>query len=246
MREKLTATIITFNEEANIEKCLNSLSWVDEIVIVDSNSDDSTLEICKKFKCKIFVTEWKGFGPTKKYAVDNATNDWILSVDADEVISESLKDKIENILQDPKYQGYKIKRKSFYLGKEVKHCGWDRDYPLRLFDRNYGNFNEKEVHESVVLKGNKSAIEEPILHNTYPTISLHIKKINRYTDISSKNSDLESKGGIIFSLLMGLNKFLKMYIIQKGFLDGKIGFILSFNSSFGVYLKYIKSWSRQN
>jgi glycosyltransferase involved in cell wall biosynthesis len=245
MSEKITAAVITYNEESNIERCLNSLGWVDEIIVVDSYSQDKTVEICSKFKCKVIQTEWKGFGRTKKFAVDHSSNDWILSIDADEEVSQPLKNRIEQILEDPKYQGYNVKRRSFYMGREVKHCGWDNDYPLRLFNRNYGNFNEKDVHESVVLKGNRSKIEEPLLHYTYPSISSHISKMNRYTDISALSGTKLKKGGIIFSIAMGMNKFFKMYLLQKGFLDGKIGLLLSINSAFGVYLKYVKLWSKQ-
>ena len=245
-RNKISATIITQNEELNIERCLTSLSWVDEIVIVDSYSTDKTIEICKRFKCKIIQTDWKGFGNTKRFAVDNASNDWILSIDADELVTEELKNRIENILIDPKYQAYNIKRISYYLNRRVNHCGWDRDYPLRLFDRNYGNFNDKEVHESVVIKGNKTKLEEAILHYTYPNISSHINKINRYTDLSSIEMEGKRSYGILTSLLLGINKFLKMYFLQKGFLDGRIGFILSINSAFGVYLKYLKTWRPKN
>lgn len=244
-KNNLSAVIITHNEESNIERCLKSLFWVNEIIVVDSYSTDKTIEICKKYNCKIFQTEWKGFGKTKKYAVDNSTNDWILSIDSDEVVTEQLKNKIEEILINPKFNGYNIRRKSFYLGKEIKHCGWDKDFPLRLFSKKHGNFNEDLVHESVVLSGEKTKIFEPLLHYTYPTISLHINKMNRYTDLSI-NKINDKKYSILSSLFFGINKFLKMYFLQKGFLDGKIGFILSIHSAFGVYLKYIKIWQKNN
>lgn len=240
MNNKISATIITYNEQANIEKCLKSLSWVDEIVVVDSFSDDNTVAICEKYNCKTIQTEWKGFGKTKKYAVDAASNDWILSVDADEEVTIQLKEKIQNTLIAPEYYGYNIKRRSHYLGKEIKHCGWNRDYPLRLFNRQFANFNDKDVHESVVLSGKKGRIHEAFLHFTYPTISSHISKMNRYTDLASLNND--KNFSLITSFLFGINKFLKMYLLQKGFLDGKHGFLLCLNSAFGVYLKYIKTW----
>lgn len=243
---KISATIITNNEEANIERCLKSLKWVDEIIIVDSFSTDKTIEICKKYNCKIFQTEWKGFGKTKKFAVENSSNDWILSIDSDEVVTDELKNKIENILVKPDFYGCNIKRKSFYLGKEIKHCGWDKDFPLRLFNRRFGNFNENIVHESVVLNGDKTKIYEPLLHYTYPTLSSHISKMNRYSDLANEKISKEKKYSITSSIFFGMNKFIKMYFLQKGFLDGKIGFLLSMHSAFGVYLKYIKVWQKQN
>ncbi|MBK7104086.1 MAG: glycosyltransferase family 2 protein [Ignavibacteriae bacterium] len=243
---KISATIITNNEEANIERCLKSLLWVDEIIVVDSFSTDGTIEICKKYNCKIFQTEWKGFGITKKFAVDNSSNDWILSIDSDEVVTDELKKKIENILVNPMFNGYNIKRKSYYLGKEINYCGWDKDFPSRLFNRNFGNFNDNLVHESVVLNGEKTKIYEPLLHYTYPTLSLHISKMNRYSDLAIENISEEKKYSIISSIFFGINKFMKMYFLQKGFLDGKIGFLLSLHSAIGVYLKYIKVWQKHN
>lgn len=243
---KISAAIITNNEEANIERCLKSLFWVDEIVVVDSFSTDKTIDICRKYNCKIFQTEWKGFGITKKFAVDNASHDWILSIDSDEVVTDELKNKIEDILSKPEFNGYKIRRRSFYLSREIKHCGWDKDFPLRLFNRKYGNFNEDLVHESVVLKEQKSKISEPLLHYTYPTINLHISKMNRYSELAQSKNIENKKYSILASMFFGINKFLKMYVLQKGFLDGKIGFLLCIHSAFGVYLKYIKIWQKNN
>lgn len=245
-KNKVSATIITFNEELNIERCLKSLNWADEILVIDSHSTDKTVEICNHYNCKVIQTEWKGFGKTKKLAVDNASNNWIFSIDADEEVTESLKKRIEEILEEPQFNGYKIKRRSYYLGKEIKYCGWDRDYPLRLFNKSFGNFNDKEVHESVIINGSKNKIEEPLLHFTYPTISSHINKMNRYSDLSLYDRKSDKSYGLFTSLLLGLNKFLKMYLLQRGFLDGKIGFLLSINSAFGVYLKYVKVWQNRN
>lgn len=239
---KISATIITLNEEVNIERCLKSLDWVNEIVIVDSGSTDHTIAICEKYNCKIIIAEWKGFGKTKKNAVDAASHDWIFSIDADEEVTNDLKNKILSILEDPKFEGYKIKRTSYYLGARIKYCGWDRDFPVRLFNRKNGNFNDKEVHESVIINGQKGKVNESLLHYTYPTISSHISKMNRYTDLSLLQ---QKKYYSIFSaIIFGINKFFNMYFLQKGFLDGKVGFLLCLNSSYGVFLKYIKTWQK--
>ncbi|MBU0561086.1 MAG: glycosyltransferase family 2 protein [Bacteroidetes bacterium] len=246
MSEKLTATIITKNEEKNIDRCLKSLNWVDEIIVVDSYSEDSTVEICKKYNCKIIQQEWQGFGKTKRHAVNLTENDWILSIDADEVVSEQLREQIKEVLTDPDAVGYNIRRKSFYLGRLINFSGWNSDYPLRLFNKKFGNYNEKTVHEYVELRGNRKKIEEYILHYTYPTLHTHIEKINKYSDLSAAELIKNGKHyGILLSVFFGINRFLKMYFLQLGFLDGAEGFILAFNSAFGVFLKYIKTRNRK-
>jgi glycosyltransferase involved in cell wall biosynthesis len=240
---KISATIITKNEGKNIERCLKSLEWVDEIIVVDSGSTDKTLEICRKYNCNIIETDWLGFGRTKKLAVDSVTNNWIISIDSDEEITIELKNTIKKILEDPKYNGYKINRKSFYLGKMINHCGWNSDYPLRLFNRKYGNFNEKEIHESINVEGKMEKIESTLLHYTYPTISSHIKKLNRYSDIQARELKNNEKTYSLFIVpFLGLNKFIKMYFLKLGFLDGKEGFVLCSISAYGIYLKYLKLW----
>ncbi len=241
---KLSITIITKNEEHNIKRCLDSVKWADEIIIVDSGSVDKTIDICREYGCKIIETEWRGFGKTKQLAVNNASNDWILSVDADEIITEDLKDEIISLLSnDPPLFGYRIKRRSFYLGKRISFCGWDRDYTLRLFNRQHGAFNDKPVHESVRINGDIGHLKGMMLHYTYPTIDSHYVKMKRYADIGAQNlyqKGRNSNPGM--AIIRGIFKFIKMYIFQLGFLDGKHGFLLSYNSAWGVYLKYLLLW----
>lgn len=240
---KISAVIITKNEELNIERCLKSLHWVDEIVVVDSGSTDGTIEICKKYNCKIVNSDWLGFGRTKKLAVNSAANNWIFSIDSDEEVTVNLKNKIEQILENPKHNGYRIKRNSFYLGRLIKHCGWENDFPLRLFNRKFGNFNGKEVHESVQIKEDIVHINEHLLHYTYPTIEIHIKKTDRYSTIQAQEMYNSGKSfPIIFAILFGINKFINMYLLRLGFLDGREGFILCSIYALGVYLKYVKLW----
>lgn len=243
--EKVTATIITKNEEYNIERCLNSLDWVDEIVVLDSGSTDKTLEISAGFDAKIVKTEWLGFGKTKKAAVDASSNNWIFSIDADEEVSEELKAKVVKILEIPAYSGYKIKRHSYFLGKRIKYCGWSSDYPLRLFNRTKGNFNEKEVHESVDIDGSIGIISEPLFHHTYPTIGIQITKLNRYSDLQAGEFIKSGKTySILSAIFFGFIKFITMYFLRLGFLDGRAGFLLCCNTAFSVYLKYVKTISK--
>ena len=242
--EKLSAVIITLNEEDNIERCLRSLDWVDEIVVVDSGSTDRTVELCKAHGARVIKTEWQGFGPTKHFAVEQATYDWILSIDADEQVTPELQEKIKSLLQKPDPRtAFRIKRRSFYLGRPIRYSGWQKDFPLRLFNRKFGNFNDKSVHESVVFDGRVEYIGEVLNHYTYPTISSHILKMDRYTNLSAQE---QTGGATIASALFKAGfKFFKMYLLKLGILDGKTGFLLCFNSSFGIYLKYIKRWEKK-
>jgi len=245
--QKLSIAIITKNEEKNIGRCLKSVNWADEVVVVDSGSIDGTLRICKEFNCKIINSEWLGFGATKQLAVENCANDWIFVIDADEVMTAELKTKIESTLVNPNYSGYRIKRTSYYLGKMIRHCGWDKDYTLRLFNKNKGRFNDRVVHESVQIEDEKiGKIEEPLLHYTYPEIKDHIHKMLTYSKLGSEQKYRKgATSSIVKSMLHGVFKFIKMFILQRGFLDGKEGFILSLNSSFGVYLKYLFIWEKR-
>ncbi len=246
MSEKLSIAIITKNEEKNIERCLKSVQWADEIVVVDNGSTDRTLDICRQYEAKIIRSEWLGFGLLKQLAVNSATNDWIFSIDSDEEVSDALRLKVQAILERPQFHGYRIKRVSFYLGKRIRFCGWHRDYPLRLFNRRCGNFNDHIVHESVRLTGAVAKIEEPILHYTYPTIQSHVERMNRYTDLGTEKLIAQRKSASILAAVMrGMAKFIKMYLLQQGFRDGRIGFVLCYNSAFGVYLKYLKLWEQQ-
>lgn len=243
MNNKLSVTIITKNEEKNIQRCLNSVKWADEIVVVDSGSTDKTVSICENFGCKVIKTEWKGFGKTKKFAVDNASYNWIFSIDADEEVTKELKDHIQKILSYPKARCYKLKRRSYYLGKKIQYCGWNNDYPLRLFNRKYGNFNEKIVHESVQLTGRVDRIESELVHYTYPTLESHVNRMIKYAELSAKQKFKNGKSVTICgAIIRSLIKFIKMYFFQLGLLDGKHGLLLSLNSSYGVFLKYLKLW----
>jgi glycosyltransferase involved in cell wall biosynthesis len=244
MMNRLSIAIITKNEEKNIARCLESVQWADEIVVVDSGSTDETVKICKKYNCIIYNSEWLGFGKTKQFAIDKCTNNWVFSLDADEIVTPGLKIKIEKLLEEPAFYGYRIKRSSYYLGKMIQHCGWNKDYTLRLFDKSKGKFNQKIVHESVeITDGKIGKMEELILHYTYPKVQNHISKMTIYAQLGAEQDFAKGKKSTISkAVFSGIYKFVKMFILQKGFLDGKYGFLLSYNSAFGVFLKYLYLW----
>lgn len=244
--KKISAVIITRNEQHNIERCLKSLDWVDEIVVLDSGSTDKTKSICRQRGCRVITAPWINFGSNKQNAVDKATYDWILSIDADEEVSVSLKNRIKEILIESNFSVYRVKRKTFYLNKLIRYC-WKNDYPVKFFNRNQAKFNSQQIHETVTFSGEVGIIEQPLYHYSYPTISSHIIKMDRYSQISSEVMFKKGKKVNLFSVFLRFHlMFLKMFVLKRGFLDGKWGFILSFNSAYGVFLKYLKLWVSQN
>ncbi len=243
---KISAVIITKNEELNIERCLKSLHWVDEIVVVDSGSTDRTVEICKRYNCKIIETEWLGFGKTKQLAVNSASYNWVLSIDSDEQVSDNSVRVIKTLLENPQhkaYKAYKVQIKSFYLGRMIHHSGWGNEFKLRIFNKEFGNYNDSVIHESVVIAGEKPHVKVELNHYTYPTLEKNMEKLDRYSSLQAK--ELFEKGkkySLVLIPLFVLNKFINMYLINLGFLDGKEGFLLANMSAFGVFLKYAKLW----
>ncbi len=244
--EKITVTIITKNEAHNIERCLRSVEWADEIIIADSCSTDNTVAICDDYGCRVFSPEWKGFGRTKQFCVDQAANNWILSIDADEELSPALIEIIQSITPDDDVVGYHIKRDSFYLRRLIQYSGWQGDYPLRLFKKNCCRFTDDIVHEKVITKGKTKKIEACMLHYTYPSISTHLKKCDRYSSLGAERLFQAGKrSGFLKPILHSSFRFIRMYFIHKGVLDGREGFLLACITSFEVFLKYCKLWEMQ-
>jgi glycosyltransferase involved in cell wall biosynthesis len=241
---KISAIVIVYNEEKNIHRCLESLSWVDEIVVVDSFSQDRTKEIASFFTDKIFDVKWEGFGKKKEFAREKASHDWVLSIDADEVIPERLKKEIQSIIVKNKTSdGYYIPRYSNFLGKWIKHSGWYPDYVLRLFKKNKAVFDQSLVHEKLILKGKAGFLKNHLLHYTDPDIPCYLAKMDKYTTLGAEKLFQEGKSTSIFDLSIRPPAiFFKMFLLKGGFLDGWHGFILACFSSFHVFVKYAKLW----
>jgi len=241
----ISIVIICKNEKDNIRRCLESVLWADEIVVYDTGSTDNTLEICKEYDCSIYTqAKWEGFGKAKNEAVNKAKYDWILSIDADEEVSENLKNSILDILKTQNsHKAYRIKRSSYFMKKMIKYSGWQRDYTLKLFDRRYGNFNFKTVHEHVETKCEIGYIDDLLYHYTYPEIKTHIAKMIYYSELGALEAIKKNKkSNICKAIFKGIGKFIKMYFLNLGFLDGKAGFVLATNTIFYVYLKNIYIW----
>lgn len=241
---KISAVVVAKNEEKNIRRCIQSLRWADEILLVDTGSSDRTIEIALSLGARVEKIAWEGFGKTKKKAVELARHDFIFHLDADEECSKELTEKILSLKPDlDENTCYRIKRETFYLGKKIRYGGWQKDYQLRFFNRNKGNFSEDIVHESVKCDCKVEYLKEPILHYSYPDLSSHINKMLHYSFLSAeKNFSIGKKSNLIKSLIAAKAKFFKMYFLKLGFLDGKEGLILALNSAYGVFIKYLRLW----
>lgn len=231
--QTISAVIITHNEEDNIAKCLSSLHGVDEIVIVDSGSNDRTIEIAKKYGAKVIEQEWLGFGPQKKYAVSRAQNNWILSIDADEYLTDDLRSSIlDSNLTNPKI-AFAINRRSFFLGKEVKYSGWNPDWVIRLFNRNAANFTDDLVHERVTGFSILHQLGGLMYHNTYTTLHDISIKTKKYGLLGQKSRKKKKN-----RYLSATWAFIRTFILKFGFLDGFTGLRIASMNAKATFIKY--------
>jgi len=238
----ISVSIICFNECKIIRKCLESVKWVDEIVILDSFSTDSTIDICREYTDKIYQHKFDGHIQQKNRAIDYCSNDWIFCIDADEVITNELRQSIIAIdLKKTEFKGFYVSRRVFYLEKWINHGGWYPDNKIRFFDRRFGMWKGMNPHDSVSVNGKTSRLIGDLLHYSYKDVSAHLSQINNFTEIQSKGYYKKGMKPYIFNLtLRPFYKFIKMYIIKFGFLDGKRGFIIAAIGAFYVFMKFVK------
>jgi len=239
----LSVCVICFNEERNIRRCLESSTWADEIVVVDSMSQDETVEIAREYTDKVYQREWPGYIDQKNFALSKAKNDWILSVDADEEISQSLQYEIKAEIekQDAK-DGYRIPRRSFYQGRWIKHSGFYPDSQLRLFRRNKGYWVGKRVHEKVHVNGEIGLLKNDLLHFPYrDTISGQLQAVDKFSSLLAENMHEEGKRySLLLLLLRPPLKFIEVYFLRVGLLDGLAGFIIAVTSAYAMFVRYVK------
>lgn len=242
----LSVIIITKNEASHIGRCLESVAWADEIIVLDSGSTDATVEICRRHTDKVFQTDWPGFGIQKQRALDHARGDWVLSIDADEVVTEELKNAIVQALRNGPFDAYQINRLSSYCGREIRHGGWWPDYVLRLFRRHLGRFSEALVHEQVYVDGAIGRIETPLLHESFVNLEEVLHKVDGY---STLNADMLHRRGVRSSLGKAIGKalwnFFRTYLLKLSILDGAEGLMLAISNAEGTYYKYAKLWLLQ-
>lgn len=251
MTARLSISLITYNEEKNIRRTLESVNWADEIVVVDSGSTDGTAAICREYGAKVVHQDWLGFARQKNLAIDHTSGDWVLSLDADEPIEPELAQEIRNIITSPQpLDGYRIPRKTFFLGKQIRHGGWYPDYNLRLFRKGRGRFEERVVHEAISVQGRIGNVEHAILHYAYPDLASYMDSINRYSslavDVMREKGINRFKAGWVNILFRPMLTFFHKYFLRFGFLDGKHGLVLNLFHSYYVFAKYAKAWESWN
>ena len=241
---KVSAVLITRDAGPDLTRCLASLDFVDEIVVLDQGSTDETLAICSRFGARTHQQkEWLGFGRMKGTAVALCSNRWVLSIDADEEVSPELKRAILNLPEEPAPPAYAINRLTSFLGRWIRHCGWQPDWVVRLFDRERARFNDRAVHEAVETTGEVGHLDGLLLHYSYTTLEQYLEKLNRYTTLATQEAIADGKRATFLgALLRAKFTFLRMYVLRRGFLDGKHGLLLCLYSSFYVLTKYLKIW----
>ena len=249
-RVKVSAVIIAFNEERKIADAIKSLSWADEVLLIDSGSTDATRQIASDIGARVIVQPWLGFSKQKQFAVDSANNDWIFSLDADERISDELRSQILSQMEaEPDADGFRIARLTYYMNRPIRHSGWYPDRQLRFFDRRKAHRNERLVHESVEMKPSSRIrnFSGEIIHFSIDDPEHHHKMIGeRYAPLAAeqmfRSGKRASKIGVAIA---GPAAFLRAYVLKAGFLDGFPGFCIARFTAHHAFLKYLLLWQMQ-
>jgi (heptosyl)LPS beta-1,4-glucosyltransferase len=243
-RGRVSVTVVTWNEEDRLRDCLESVTWADEIVVVDAESGDRTVPLAREFTDRVWVRPWPGFAAQKNFAIDQARGAWVLSVDADERVTPALRERIQAVLgAGSPADGFRIPRRNIFWGGWVRHGGLYPDYQLRLFRRGAGRFAEDSVHESVRVAGRVDALDEPLLHHSYRDIEDFVARSNRYSTLAARDWVRRGRrAGVADMALRPLGRFLSMYFLQRGFLDGGRGLVLAVLYAHYVFLRSAKAW----
>ena len=244
----LSVCIITYNEEANIRRTLESVKNIaDEIVVVDSRSTDNTVALAQSLGAKVFIEEWKGFAPQKNSALAKASCDWVLSLDADEEVSPELADSIRALLRSPNpppLNGYQMARRNLYMNRWISHSGYYPDRKLRLIKRGAAQFELRAVHEDLKMEGTAGRLSGDLIHHAYPSLESFIEHANRYSSLGA--GMVASQRAVGFSVmnivLRPLARFIYSYFFRLGFLDGREGLLVYMNHAMYVSWKYAKAW----
>ncbi len=242
-RPPITATIITLNEEQDLPRAIESVRWADEVLVVDSGSSDRTVEVAERLGARVVHHAWPGYGPQKNFAQRQAKHDWILNIDADEVVPPQLRERIlgelDGVPESGGVRGFFFPRKTFYLGRWIRHGGWYPNELVRLADRRVSSWTEPAVHEELIVQGEVRGIQEPLHHFTFSSIQDQILTNLRFSRLGSMDLIRKGQKPSVFKLLAKpVGKFLETYLLKGGILDGLPGFIISVNAAHSIFLKY--------
>lgn len=240
---KVTAIIPARNEARNMEAALESVSWADEVIVIDSLSTDETVAIASKKGAKVLLKEFDTHARQKNYAIAQATYDWIFVLDADERVTPELKEEISRLLQtEPEHNAYWIYRQNYFMDKPVRYSGWQSDKVIRLF-RKSCRYADVKVHEEITGTGKTGTLKHKLLHYTYTSIGHYLHKWDYYTTLSAQDRAAKTKEVTLFHLAVKPTvRFLRHYILKLGFLDGRVGFIISAMAASSVFMRYLKLW----
>lgn len=247
--KKISAVLITYNEEEKIQRALRSLKTVsDEIIVVDSYSSDGTVEICRQYTKRVLLRAWEGYREQKQYATDQASHDWILSLDGDEMLSPQLTQELLEWKEvGGNCSGYFFPRKTFFMGRWIEHTTWYPDWQLRLFEKSSGRWEGGRVHESVKVTGPTGRFKGEIYHHTYASFSEYLGQLERFSSLTARDHfDRGNRARWDHFLLHPPAIFLKNYLLRRGFLDGMPGLAVSFLAAVSSLFKYLKLWEIQS
>jgi len=242
----IAAVVITKNEEANIAACLDTLQWVDQLIVVDAESTDRTVDMARRYTNHVFVRAWPGFGPQKNFGMDQAQSEWILIVDADERVTTPLRQEISRLMQSgpsPDIAGYEIPRRNYFYGRWIQGGGIYPDCQLRLFRRTAARYDDVLLHERLQIEGRIERLSSPLEHYSMPTIRHHVGKMMRYTSLGARE---KLKTSIrVSAMQIGANHIgtiVKTYVLRKGYRDGIHGLIVALFAGMHTFVKYAKAW----
>lgn len=243
---KITALAISFNEEENIERYIESLSFADEIILVDSNSTDATISLASNYNIKIINKDFDNFSNQRNFAISKATHDWIIFFDLDEIITKDLELEIlETVKNNKDKVAYYVKRNFFFLGKRIKYGGWQKDKAVRLFNKKYCKYNGNLVHEEVAATGKVDVFKNGLNHYSYKNFDNYNDKLNLYSKLQAENLYLQKlKPNCYHFFIRPFYRFVWQFFFRLGILDGKEGFILAYVHSFSVFKRYLQLWMK--
>lgn len=246
-RPRLSAVVITKDEEERVRACLESVAWADEVVVVDAESTDKTAQIAREFTDHVYVRPWPGFAAQKNFGLEQATGDWTLSVDADEEVSRELREEIEAVLaaSGAACAGYRIPRRNLFWGRFIRHGGLYPDWQLRLFRRGRGRFVARAVHESVEVEGEVGRLRAALVHRSYRDVADFLARADRYSTLAAEEWLGSGRPARLSDLVLRpAGRFLSMYVVHAGFLDGWRGFLLAALYAYYVLIRSAKVWER--